>query len=541
MMGGAGNSGGWSIRAKMVAWMLCLLSVATTDLCGQNTYVLDRGLKPVPLSYQAGPGEEPRVVGVLNYELTLLNGQQVGSDGYVFSFAGEAEARLSVTVTVSVTRPNSRKNKGIQVAFPREAFGAMGRNAWKVDPRVGNPYGATLGHGESRTFAFTYLNQGAVGFNLPFVVTTESTPRNKWKLPAEASLSNHLLSKQIEVRGLLTAEDRMWNKSKDKFAGVATYLRAYPRGKYEAAAGEAFTDWLDGDFQQLVLDARTPVSIRTFIKRYTPYEDFNTVRDRLEAARRKLRGEEASEIEKVQPAVKPVRRRTRSHRIASPPVPAEEVATGTPDARIIADDDGIQTVKLYNFKRPAYYDIYGGLLEIDDTKMQEDGLIYIKQIKQGTVDFLVIERGDDERYASVALHNLMEVTMIYDDVLKSYELSIEGGVLPYSLYLQPMDGQRFDWGMDGIESTDVVIPMYDLQSSGLRGRYLAQVTSAGARRAVTIAGTAVDVPEMTGGYSWLYPLLIAMGIGLFALLLMFLLNRIGRRKRYLRDRQRVRV
>ena len=505
-----------------------------------QSYTLDQGVKPIPLYHQASPQETGRQVGVLNYEAELLNGEPVGDAGYEFSFAGQQEARLAISVTVAINRPNSRKNKDLRVVFPREAFGAMGRKAWDVDASSGNPYGTSLANGESKTFYFRYRRNGVIDFNLPFVVADRSATSEDWRLPPAGSLKNHLLTRQIKASGLPSAEDRLWRAGKANFAGVATYLRAYPRGKYAVEGNRLFTSWLEGDFQQLVLDSDSMEAVRTFINRYVPFEDFDLVRVRLEAARARLRGTRPA-VSRTPVVPQQPRRRTRSRRPATPPIEIVEVTTGEPAARIVSEEEGLQTVKLYNFTRPAYYDIYGGLLEIDDDDMLSDGIVRIRQIKQGAVDFLVVERGDEERYATVQLHNLMEVDLAFDQVLNRFDLNIAGGIKPYQLYLQPLDGQRYDWGMGDIEDNSVSIPVFDLQQAGLQGKYLVQITSAGSKRAVTLRGEVLDVPEPSGNYTWIYPLMVAIGIGLFALALLFVLNRIGRRRKYLRDRQRIHV
>ena len=533
----AGKRGRLNVVDTLLTTLVVLLG-CTPAVVAQG-YTLDQGVKPIPLHYQAGPGQSGRQVGELRYHAKLLNGEPQDDGDYVFSFSGQKEARLEVSVTVDINRPNGRKNKDLRVIFPREAFGAMGRKAWEVDAGSGRPYGTTLAHGESKTFYFRYRRNGVVSFNLPFVVADRSAPREDWRLPPAGTPQNHLLTRQIKAAGLLSDEDRLWRAGKDDFAGVATYLRAYPRGKYEDDGNRLFMTWLEGDFQHLVVDSESLDAVRKFISRYVPFEDFDVVHQRLEAARARLRGARPAAATAVVPN-RP-RRRTRSRRPTTPPVAIAEVATGEPAARIVSDDGGIQTIKLYNFTRPAYYDIYGGLLDIDDSAMRSDGILRIRQIKQGSVDFLVVERGDEERYATVQLHNLMEAELAFDQVLNRYDLSIEGGIKPYQLYLQPLAGQRYDWGMDRIESSSVSIPLYDLQQAGLRGQYLVQITSAGSKRAVTLRGEVLDVPEPSGNYTWVYPLLVAIGIGLFALALLFLLNRIGRRRKFMRDRQRVRV
>jgi len=507
----------------------CLMLITTGQAHAQG-FVLDEGVNPVPIYYAITADAPERQIGEIEYRVVLDNGERINQSIDSFYFRDAELARLTLTVTVRMERPNNKKIKDLRVIFPSEAFGAMGARSWKYRGGTVGANGIQLGHGASRTFEFTYARNGVVNFNLPFVVAPYDAPANYWELPKPGALRNRVLSRQIRVLGILTEEEKMWRRGKDAFSGVAGYLRKYPRGKYEDEAGRRFTNTVEDDFSRLVLrDGAGGDEARAFIAEYTPFADFTLVEERLAEAKQVVAGAKPRVSVVQENKARPVRTERRSKRVARPPTPPleQEVYNNDPGYRMLDEQGGYQVIRLYNFQQPAYYDIYSGVLDIDASMLRQDSVIRVRQIKQGEVSFLIVERDDVSRFVSINLNNLMEVGMTYDTVLGQYNFSIEGGIEPYQLYLRPLEDQRFDWGTDQIENRSVSIPLYDLQRAGLEGRYMAQVMSAGSARPLTLSQVILTIPKTSGNLNWAYPLLIAGGIGGVALLLLALLNRFG--------------
>lgn len=469
----------------------------------------------------------------MDYRVTLVNGQSVNESIDTFYFRDANEALLELSVTVKFDRPNNKKIRDLRVVFPSEAFGAMGRNAWRLKSGSGDDLNVVLSHGESHTFRFRRKQNGVANFNLPFLVASKEVPFSEWRLPPAGTDRNRILSRQIKVVGVMGEEDRVWKRGQNDFAGVANYLRRYPKGKYQTEAGRRFNKWLDEDYNKMVLsNAAGTHWAEVFIKEYTPFADFIAVEDRLAEARQVLAGARAKTQPSVATNTAPARSKRRPKRIIrAPTAPVnQDQANGRVGYQILEENNGQLVIKLYNFKKPAYYDIYDGVLDIDASALQSDDILKIRQLKQGSVNLLIVERGREGRYVNIALNNTMEVLMAFDPILEEYTFNIEGGIEPYQLYLRPLDDQVYDWGMEMIEGNTVSVPLYDLQRAGLEGSYLAQVTSDGSARPFTLSKVILEVPKPTGSRTWIYPLMIAFGIGLFALLLLALLNRLGNRR-----------
>lgn len=526
-----------SIVLRIVCVVVAVISWG--DATGQG-YVLDPGINPVPISYQEEKGGEARVIGKVNYKVTLKNGSRVNSSVDSFSFQGQNIAQLMLEVEVEFDRPNNRKMKDLRVIFSEEAFRRMrGTSFWKLDQEKRRVNDVTLGHGDQATFHFTYPQNGTVNFNLPFVVASAKSRSDTWVLPERYSPVNHILSRQIKVTGILTDEERMWINSRGRFDGVAAYLRAYRRGYHAHEAGRFFTNYAKKDFARLVTKGTISDGPEQFIESYESYADFTLIANLLAQARSVIDGRQSASAVATTPRRRRNQSRTRTQRSKEPEVEeAEEEAVPTGDrvrCRVTTGTDGREEIELFNFENPAYYDIYGGLLEIDDSELLTKNILRVRQVKQGTVNLLIIERNQPSKFLAIPLDNIMKVNMVQDPVLGQVHFDITGGIQPYDIHLGPRDGQQSSWAMNDIEDREFNIPYWDLQIAGLEGRYQVSIFSEGSPLPHNISND-IKVPGTTHR-PWLRPLLVAILIGGIAVLLLLVLSRSDRRRR----RQRVRV
>ncbi len=527
------RSSAYRLAAHAPGW-LCLLLVCLASIVRAQGYLLDRGERPANIYHEVG-GQQ-RVVGRIEYQVFLPNGTPIDNTASDVSFGEEEVARLSIHLHVLFDRPNARRIKNLRVAFPPQLLNAVRGQTWVIDGERSRPGEIRLRHDDRVRLHYVYDRPGPVSFHLPFAVLPVGTNYSGKRTYSATQQRNRILSKQIVVRNLLTEEELFWRQKKERFAGVVDYLFAYPNGNHSIEANQFIRQTVDKDFESMVTGGKV-ATIHAFIDRYTPYARLELVEQLLASARQALKQQASANYQVVAPLPTPKQAvRNRFANTVASAAQEEAIRTGKPGYRVTDLKGGEVAIELFNFKQPVYYDVYGGLLDIDDNYLLSEKRFSVTQLGQQPVNLLIVERGREERYVSIPLDNSLSVDLTEDTLTRTVNIAIQGGVGPFSVYLQPLDGQPTDWGKAGIDSSHLSIPQYELHRAGLEGNYAVRISNNGGVAPYTLAEPLFVAPR-PGNRNWVYPLFVALGLGLLALLLLFILQRSGNRHRRLARNQ----
>ncbi|MEM9261518.1 MAG: hypothetical protein AAGA62_17895, partial [Bacteroidota bacterium] len=193
-----------------------------------------------------------------------------------------------------------------------------------------------------------------------------------------------------------------------------------------------------------------------------------------------------------------------------------------------------EQIQLINFHTPAYFDIYEGRLNIDDAKLRDEHLLSIQLLEVKKLILVVGDKVCRNKMVEIPLDNLMSAAMKGDTITGLYQFTFSGGRPPYRLRLYPEAADGEAWVRNGITDKQFSIHRDSLQAADLGGKYRAEAYSDGSDSPVAIAGGVLFVPEAPTP-AWVFPVLIVLAIGVFALLLLFILRRGNNARRTIFD------
>lgn len=499
--------------------------------------------------------------GELIYQVILMGGKDRGSNRYDFTGEDKAVLRIDLRIVGRSERWKARSKVGIG----ERSYRGVRQGPWRP---VSGP--KVINEGETtRQLVFETTRPGSGGFTLP--VTFLDTEDPGWESEANWQIvgaGNRIVVPKLTIVGLTSEEDLEWERIRGKFPEMIAYVLNPAGGtKYVGEARTMIRNRTDSDFTNWVTKSSKAGSVQRFVTRYAAYENrgFITIDKRLKAAREKLTATYRTPV--VEPPPPPSIAETsagdgsRSRALTNwrqaigsrdtaqlgeylrnygglipvnDSTAVDSIACWTePSYRVLGQRAGRERIQLVNFVAPAYYDIYGGWVDIDDRKLIDEQLLSVDIHRGGALDLLIVDKACPEKQVTVALDNLMNASLTVDSSLDVFHFTFEGGNPPYTLRIFGEVGAT-EWSREDITERELRIEASTLRSAGLSGSYRAEAFSTGSLSPVAVSGGRLTVAERATP-TWLLVVLTLLVVAGFAVLLVYILRRGGRHKRTIFD------
>ena len=500
--------------------------------------------------------------GELIYDVYVLDADRVAEN--TFDFRGAKRARIRVDVRVSAR--NSKWDERMRVGIARRAFAQHNPQFWKiVDERQ-----VILGTVDPvEQLIFETRREGTSNLFVPFsfLDTTQDNWENSGNWLVSTSVKNRIAVPRITVRGLFKETVAEHSPAATSVAGLVDYIRASDSDPGLVAESRAELE------KRIKQDAREYIyksgsdrtTIQQFLARYEPLagKGITVVDDHVKMTRnyldKYLPAEPAvSPEDKVKPTPNVVSQALREINRALQNRDTSEarrtiLAYGdrfpdritelrdsllcwTPAAyRVLARKGAREQVELVNFKSPAYYDVFSGRLEINDSTLVNDHVLDVALLRSDPISIEIQDKACPDKRVTISLDNLMSAEVRVDSVRGLYHITFQGGKMPYGIQLVATDGSERSWSRRNIRASELTLSRDSLQDAGLSGAWRAEAFSTGSDKAVPVAGRSIVVPDRPTP-AWLWPVLLAVTVGGLALLVLYIIRRGGTRHRTIFDK-----
>ena len=502
--------------------------------------------------------EETR--GTLTYSI-YLDGALLAPDG---TYVVEDVARLRVVLRLS--SDTRRWRSRLRVGIGPRALRSLDGQVWRpvsTRAQIIEPGAAAT------TLTFESARVGVANLVLPFVALDKSAPG--WREPAGwvTTHPDHLIvAPQVILEGARTPEELAWSQVGGRLPGLVGHVRAFGRGgKYYATAVEAIAAIVERDFGQYASPGSSRASVDAFVEKYRVYEDegFAVVDERLRAARAYAAGLSASSDAESAVVIPETPARRAPVRSPTPaPLPgAESTADAAwraavdsrdtarlrdylrtyagviprydtaardsiacwpePSYRVLDRRGARERIQLVNFTQPAYYDVYGAWVDIDDRQLMEQQLLSLEIKRSDRLALRIVDKACPRKEVVIPVDNIMSAELTTDTVGGTYAFRFRGGSPPYRLRLSAVGpGAEGEWLRAGITGERYVVTEDSLRDAGLGGYYEAEAYSEGSDAGVPVDGTVYVAAAPTP--DWVWPTLLVFALGGLALLVLFVLR-----------------
>lgn len=489
--------------------------------------------------------------GTLTYSIYLDGGRDAPGNRYVFD--GQP-ARLRVVAKLTTYNRRWRSRLRIGIGSYRSLAGEIW-DAAEPPPTILLPDAAPV------TLTFETTRPGMSNFVLPFSVLDANV--EGWDDPAawDTSVGEYIIvAPQFGVEGVPTPEDRRWARISGSLPELVAYVReARKVDRYYAPALEAIAAIVEPDYDRYAAPGSSAASVEAFVRKYTPYEGRGAavIDERLRTARAyaaelgepdeadepasipepvarvspgDARGRAAAEAWRAAVGSRDTTRLRAYLRDFAGVIPRYDSAAldsiacwPVPSYRVLDRRGERERIQLVNFTAPAYYDVYGPWVDIDDRQLLEQQLLSLAVKRSERLSLRIVDKACPTKEVVIPIDNIMSAELAVDTLAGVYRFRFRGGSPPYRLRLTAaaVDGEG-EWSRGGITAERYVVTEDSLQAVGLSGYYAAEAYSDGSDTPVAIAGTlfvaAAPAP------AWLWPTLLVLALGGLALLVLFVLR-----------------
>lgn len=495
--------------------------------------------------------------GELIYSVTLEGAKHLGDQSFEFTSLGEVKMKL----IIRVEGKNSKWTSRMKIGIGQKAFGYHEESMWKTTAVA--PFRIAADDGKT-SIVFYSTKEGVSNLILPFTFLDiddgGQVNEADWSL---LTVQNRITLPRLTLRKAAPEVKPETDKLREDLATMFAFYKNTAnewdeREQMRKNIVKAVTD----DFREMVIQDEAIPTSEGFVNKYAAYtgKGFTAIDEHVRRARLNIVEVKAA-LEKIDEREDPVivhrasdgNREEREWRqlfldrdtarllayldAEGSRLTEERLNAGRDSLHcwsaagyLVRDRiDGRQLIELTNFVSPAYFDVYGGSVHINDDRLRDEHLLSIEIRGSERISLLIVDKGCPGKSIEIPLDNLLRAEMTIDSVGGTYRIKFSGGSKPYTLKLLADSTDKAVWFQEGIRVDELVLTTDSLQTAGLRGHLNVEAYSSDSDTPVAVSGGMIFVPSPPPP-RWILPLLIALTIGGLALLVLYILRR-GKRGR----------